>query len=366
MQTSELQFNIIYTPGTVRYLTPFVPTLLKWSDCRYRLVANGCADDECALLESICALDDRLQLLVMPEKRMVPHGETLDFLHERSDSEYFCFMDSDILATGPFLDDFRAELNDCEVFSSCLPLWHNLDDITIPKHFRHMHGIHAYTNNGMTIACDYFVIYNNKAFVEAREATGVGLTVVGWDNITAENQQTLRELGQQRGDYDSGKVLTMLMAARGARIRYRQSDRLKHIGGFTEVGALKGALLYSRGRMDNIANRLPGGLARLAIHIADFWYAQQRGSKENTRRENISLASRIRRRTATARYFYLLLIGLMDDAPVPQVPKLGDAEAEQRLHEVTGELRALATQVRSEPGPWQDPAAATAKTTSLS
>jgi hypothetical protein len=29
MKTAELQFNIIYTPGTVRYLPPFILTLLK-------------------------------------------------------------------------------------------------------------------------------------------------------------------------------------------------------------------------------------------------------------------------------------------------------------------------------------------------
>ena len=72
MKTAELQFNVIYTPGTVRYLTPFIASLLRWSDCRYRLVANGCSDDEVKLLSAVADLDDRLELLVMPEKRMVP------------------------------------------------------------------------------------------------------------------------------------------------------------------------------------------------------------------------------------------------------------------------------------------------------
>jgi hypothetical protein len=39
--------------------------------------------------------------------------------------------------------------------------------------FRHMHGIHAYTDNGHTIACDYFVIYANQAFRDAWRATGM-------------------------------------------------------------------------------------------------------------------------------------------------------------------------------------------------
>ena len=194
MRTTDLQFNIIYTPGTARYLTPFVATLLRWSDCRYRLVANGCSPAECELLEAVCALDERLELLVMPERRMVPHGETLDFLHARTDSPYFCFMDSDILATGPFLQEFQADLDDAELFSSGLPLWHNERDITIPDYFDHMHGIHAYTASGLTIACDYFVVYDNHAFVEAREATGMGLAVCGWQELSAANQDGIRKV----------------------------------------------------------------------------------------------------------------------------------------------------------------------------
>ncbi len=354
MRTSDLTFNIIYTPGTVRYLTPFVRTLLEWSDCRYRLVANGCSPAECELLQAVCALNDRLELLVMPEQRMVPHGETLNFLHACTDSDYFCFMDSDILATGPFLDDFRAELEQAEVFSSCLPLWHNPRDITIPKHFRHMHGIHAYTDNGLTIACDYFVVYDKKTFDAARAATGADLAVCSWQQIAPGNQEVLRQLGQQRADYDSGKVLTLLMLARGARVRFHQSDKLQHIGGFTEVGTRHGALLYSRGTLDQIVNALPGGMNRALLRLADAWYAWRRAPVGNSRSENLNLASRIRRRSTTARYFYSLIVGLMDDKPVPAVPRLGDLVAEQRLANVSKSIRELIRSVRQNPGPWQD------------
>ena len=358
MNTSELQFNVIYTPGTVRYLTPFISTLLRWSDCRYRMVANGCSDDECDLLRAITALDDRLELLIMPEKRMVPHGETLDFLHARTDSDWFCFMDSDILAVGPFLEDFQEDLEQAEVFSSCLPLWYNEDDITLPTSFRHMHGIHAYAENGATIACDYFVIYNNREFMKTREATGVGLKVIAWNELEAEHQEALEKMGLKKADYDSGKALTMLMADRGARVRYRQSDNLKHIGGFTEVGAIEGALLFSRGGFDKLANSFPRPIARWLIGLADIWYVRkhlwQKGPTQNSIEEDYNLASRIRRRTTTARYFYLLIIGLVDDQPLPTLPLLGDAIAEQRIAIVTNDIADLVKGVRTSPGPWQD------------
>jgi hypothetical protein len=354
MRTANLQFNIIYTPGTARYLSPFVLTLLRWSDCRYRLVANGCSDDEVELLRAVTALDERLELLIMPEKRMLPHGETLDYLHERTDSDHFCFMDSDILAVGPFLDDFRDEMRNSDLFSSCLPLWHNEKDTVIPDHFEHMHGIHAYTADGLTIACDYFVAYDNRTFVQTRKETGAGLRVMAWQELSAGNQRVISDLGQKRLDYDSGKVLTLLMIARGHRIGFRQSDNLKHIGGFTEAGTGDGGPLYNRGRLDGIAAKLPRLPGLLVTYLADAWYATIRRLPETGLRENISLASRLRRRTATAKYFYLLIVGLMDDKPVPKVPVLGDRVAEARLGQVSREIAELITQVRSESGPWQD------------
>ena len=146
------------------------------------------------------------------------------------------------------------------------------------------------------------------------------------------------------------------MAARGTRIRFRQSDMLKHIGGFTEVGALPDALLYSRGRLDRIAHDLGSAPGRALLRIADAWYAVKHGPKENGLRENLNLASRIRRRTTTARYFYLLIVGLMDDKQVPAVPMLGDPVAERRLQDATADIKTLINSVRNNPGPWQDPA----------
>ena len=55
----------------------------------------------------------------------------------------------------------------------------------------------------------------------------------------------------------------------------------------------------------------------------------------------------------------MLIVGLMDDEQVPQVPILGDRAAEQRLQTVSDEISDLIKKVRSEPGPWQDKDATT-------
>lgn len=354
MKTSELKFNIIYTPGTVRYLTPFITTLLKWSDLQFRLIGNGCSTAENDLLQQVSNLDARLSLQILPNPCMQPHGETLDLLWKQNAAEYFCFMDSDILATGPFLQDFLPGLTTADCFSSCLPLWHGPHDAVIPPDFRHMHGIHAWTDRGQTIACDYFVVYRQERLAATIKATGAGLQVVGWQDIAAINQRVLESLGQRRADYDSGKLLTLLMLADGARIEYRDSDKLKHIGGFTEVGTRPGEMLFSRGRFDRMAAAAPSPLRNWLIAGADNWYARRTPMHDNGWHEHRALVSRVRRRTLTARYFYLLLVGLMDDRPLPKAPYLGDSAADARIRLATHDLQQLIRDVRSQPGPWQD------------
>ena len=121
LQTADLQFNIIFTPYTVRYLKPFIASLLKWSDCRYRLVANALSSEDKDQLIELADQHDRLEFIVLSETGPIEHGKALRWLQERTESPWFCFMDSDIIATGPFLDQVAERLEHCDVISSGVP-----------------------------------------------------------------------------------------------------------------------------------------------------------------------------------------------------------------------------------------------------
>jgi hypothetical protein len=75
-----LVFHIIYVPGTVGYLLPLVPSLLRWSDCAFRLVANGCTEGEVAQLRAFTAGEPRAELLVIPTNRPLAHHDALNYL----------------------------------------------------------------------------------------------------------------------------------------------------------------------------------------------------------------------------------------------------------------------------------------------
>ena len=81
MDLSDLRINIIYTPGTVCYLSCFALGLVEWTDkCRFRLVANGCCREEEARLRRMADSDERLEVLALDSDRVLDHGTVLSLL----------------------------------------------------------------------------------------------------------------------------------------------------------------------------------------------------------------------------------------------------------------------------------------------
>ncbi len=352
MDTSQLQFNIIYTPHTVQYLSLFVPSLLEWMDCRFRIVANGCSPEEVELLKNLCATSDRLEFLMMSVDSMIQHGHALNWLHERTDSPWFCYMDSDIVATGPFMDAVREQLDNCDVFSSGLPLWASREDSVLPKKFRRMQGSHIYTDDGTCIACDFFAIFNNELVHKIKRETGVGFETYGWQDIPPEVQTRLKKTGMDKIDYDSGKVLTCLLLDEGVRYAYADFEHLRHLGGFSEKAGEGPAFVY-RGQIDRFAVNFLGGLfARPLLYLADVWYGfrtlpvgmNKAQAAQMPFAEKRIFASRVRKRINTARYFNVMLRAKLEGIDPPGYPLLGYKPAEKKLVDTANKIGDLLAQ----------------------
>jgi hypothetical protein len=349
MNTTELQFNIIYTPDTARYLSMFVPSLLEWMDCRFRIISNGCPPEEVQILRDLCATSDRLEFLMMSEKGMIQHGQALNWLHERCDSKWFCYMDSDIIATGPFMNKVGEYLESCDVFSSGLPLWHAPEDTILPRSFKRMSGSHIWTDDGICIGCDYFAIFNNELLTRVKKDSGIGFETYNWKNIPENIQALLREQKLEKIDYDSGKVLTALLLREGARYQHENFDDLKHLGGFSALSGDGAAFIY-RGQLDRIAVGWLGGLLSVPLlYLADYWYARTRRIGELDKAEIAALStaerrilqSRIRKRLNTARYFNVMMSSILRGSQPPDYPILGYKPAERRLVEAAIKIREI-------------------------
>jgi hypothetical protein len=349
MNTANLQFNIIYTPHTAEYLLPLLGSLLEWTDCSYRIVANGCAAAEQQVLRDYCTADERLEFMLAPGSDMIDHGSMLNWLLESTTSDWFCFMDSDILATGEYLEHIAGCMNDCDVYSSGHPLWYAPEDIVLPKSFRRLHGIHFGTTDGISLGGTYFAVYNRKVLIDAMQKTGVDFRIYRWENVPSQHHATLRDAGLDKLEYDTGMLLMSLMHTAGVRFRAEDLQPLRHLGGFSSRADDEPAYYY-RGRPDRIAVQFFGGaFAAPLLYLADCWYAFRRPSPGVSPAESATmpfaerriLEGRIRKRRNTARYFKALMQGLRGNQVLPAVPKLGHAPAEQRIAAVSEDVARL-------------------------
>ncbi len=332
MDTAELQFNIIYTPGSVAALSPFVASLLEWSDCRYQLVANGCDGAERQQLEAICEADDRLSYRCISTDGMIEHSDALELLQADCTDEWFCAMDSDIFATGDFTTDLSQCGDTADVVTGCLPVWAIASDQILKTSYRRLQGTHVELENGTVIGCTYLLMYKNSLIDKVRETDGIGFARYYFADLPTDKQDRIRSLGAEKTDYDTAIVLNLMLTSSGHRVAYCETPNLIHLGGLS--GVPKGNLQFSRGSLDKLSIQLKRTvLSGPVMWLADLYYGTANIDEKLTLAEYQNLASRARRRAGTSRYFGAVLNALLKHQPPPAVPHLANTRVEQKLDE---------------------------------
>jgi len=312
-ETTALTFNVIYLPETVRYLSLFVFSLLEWSGCRFRLVANGCSDEERELLRRLCEQDDRLEFLALPMTEVVPHYRALEFLRDRERSDHFCFMDADIMAVGEFEHEILSRLERCAGVFSGLPIWCTEAETLLPPRARRVVGRYHRTDQGLCLGTTYVAAYDNRKLGDLMSASGIGLRDYPWETIPEEHRRRLVEMGMRRDKFDTAKVANLLLQARGERLEFVDCDGLLHIGGYDA------RTLAERGE----------GLLRA------------RSLRHLVRRVRGLSAPRNRKRVHTCRHFVRVLEAVFRGETVPEPPSLGDSRIERRVRDFTDGIVAL-------------------------
>ena len=331
-----LTFNIVYTTGTAKYLLLFVFSLLKWSDASFCLVANACALDEVRLLERLCDTDSRLQFLVAPSPTIMRHGEVLDYLHSLRRADYFCFMDSDIIAFADFVAEMTPYLSEHAAVFSGSPIWCRQEEQTLSETLTSIPGHVHRTANGVCLGSSYFAIYENQVLTEFVASTGIGFGRYAWPVIPAPYQAELVRLGLKRTKYDTGKLLNILLGAQGTPLILLDSGCLYHVGGISAQTARRsGRLLRTKVKP---ARWVPRGKLRR-------WIARLGGLTRSQRSDVDAIDEELKglqiRRRRSAVYFHRLFSSLFESRPLPEIPRMGDPQIEKRLESVTGSLLAL-------------------------
>ncbi len=315
-------FNIIFTPGTVKYFRLFVLSLLRHSDLDFRLVSNGCATDEFHLLRDFAEANGRLSVTALPGQKMVEHFEALNHLHARyPDDDPFCFIDSDIRATGDFMSDLDHFSELRQATFSALPLWVE-DPVWRPG--LKMQGRYTRASDGSCLGSSYFAIYNRPALDSFMSKSGIDFSRYKWENLPKDIQQNLNDAAMSAKKHDTAKVLNVLFQQEGNTVEYRGSAHLLHVGGLSWI--------ISKAQL--LAPLLPKGGLPPQVELA---------AKIQTRKDFDSSWRRL-----VSEYIGKVLFSIIDDDDYPILPPIDDHKVLEQLELIGAELLSLKVEYYSE------------------
>ena len=246
---------------------------------------------------------------------MVKHGQALAYLQKRESSDYFCFMDSDILATGDFLSALVPDLTHQTAMFSGSPLWSSPNEQVLPDNDTRMRGWYSTTHTGVCLGSTYFAIYDNDALTRCVDTTGIDFCRYSWSNVPISHQQQLREMGLQKDVYDTGKLLNLLLFTEGRKLVNQNSPCLQHLGGISTYQAgLRSQQLTSGTILNNLLAELPKSRA-------------------------YQLLTPLARREVTLEYFTQLFESLFNSQPLPSLPQgINDPAIEKKVTDVTNSI----------------------------
>jgi hypothetical protein len=265
----DLVFNIIFTPGTFRYLRLFTRSLLQNSAVRFRLVANACPADELALMHEFRhQFEDRVvEIRRLATEVLVSHGRALEELYTTDDGGLFCFMDSDIKAKGPYMDEYLSRLPRCAAVTGAMPMF--------PTESRDeqaygLSGMHVVADDGFVFGSSYLALYVRAAVDEARERFGVRFVPYRWQQIPEAARDTLLAMDRGAGLYDTAKVLNVLLQAHGHAVEHVDHPNLAHIGGMSDYLSRRATASTTNGSGSQGRRRLRDGSADRRRDLASF------------------------------------------------------------------------------------------------
>lgn len=236
---TDLTLHVVFTPRTFERLVPLTRTLLADPAAMVRIAANGCDPNEIERMRVFAAETDRVEV-VDAGPAMLPHGEVLDLLFDRSGESHFAFADSDVFARGPFVGEIVRRRIDHAVVTTGDVAW--ADDDRLPVGAIDLVGRHAIGHDGFHYGSSYVACYDRSAVSEARARYGATFRTAVHERLDPVIQRRLTAFGRTFRRYDTAKVLNLLLAADGHRIEHFAHPALFHLGGISDFLSYPGTV----------------------------------------------------------------------------------------------------------------------------
>jgi hypothetical protein len=276
---SAFVFNVVWAGSDFPYLRHFVSSQMRHSDARFRFVANGCPPDQVRLMEALAdASAGRVVEVFVSSATIDRHGAALDtVLAARDDGEFFCFVDPDILAEGPYLREFGDALEaGCAAVTSGKGVW--TDDVVVPVGHPGVPGECFYSQDGYLFGSPHFAMYRRTPLQEMIARWEVGFASAGGD-LPQHANDALAAAGHAYWIYDTGKIVNALLQEDGHRLRHIEHPALLHIGGMSHylTTPAGGAKPRAPGEATDLGLPWPAARLEVARHTAALLRALSQG-----------------------------------------------------------------------------------------
>ena len=297
MNLSDLRINIVYTPGTVSYLSCFSLSLVEWtSECRFRLVSNGCSQEEERTLRRVTDSDERLEFLSLDTDRVIDHGTALSLLERQESARTFAFLDSDIFATGDFLSDLSEDFASADAVFSFPLTWTFGEKSTVQQWEMWDTGMYSSIDQGVCLGSTLFALYDRDALGALGQKVDVGFRRCYWRQIPHRIRKELSQKRQVKAVYDTGQLVNILLSNRGCDLRFGKTSSLTHLGGMSASLQRRDSLSF----ISRLVRSFGGTLGR-------YLYYRVRSGRLVSFREVALSRERTRHRLARAEYLRYLL-----------------------------------------------------------
>ena len=328
---AELRFNILFVPETVGLLAPLVWSLLRCTDCcTFRLVNNGCSQAEAKKLEALRVEHERLEYGSLCPHQVIKHGEALSLLQQEERGRFFAFLDSDIFATAQFLPALLDELATASAVFACSNIWLEQGDHVMRPNQHCMSAVHHWLDDGRCVGSSHFAVYWNQDLNSVIRENHVDLRPYRWKSLPTLLRRKLAEANLEMAEYDTAKMINVLMLIEGRKSSFLQVAGLTHLGGISSafIDYPKDGMLRSA-----LRTLLPNPLRQLYYYsLYSKWIA---GSEAKV------IARRSARRLSTSASLVHVLAGLNEGDRSSAVAALSDNSLSEKTRRVIQKLMEL-------------------------
>lgn len=319
----ELQFYIIITPGSLKFLKFALWSLQRRHDLSIILVSNGLNLDEINSLK-LFSESIECQYLILKTDSVLSHGMALNQLIENHQGTYFCFCDSDIVSTDAMADDIPLD-NKYVAWSSCDAMF--WDDSPVK-------GLLGRCNqwpDGSPNLSSFFCIYNTEVIKESMKRYGLGFENIRINEIKSSAvKKVLINKGvveDSKKRLDTGKALTASLDLGLYHYAHVEIPSLLHIGGMSSW-MLNGdkSLLHTK---YHLTDSELYDLAPLGSWLFNSNAHKSQGNK--------MFFIRRQQRLAAARYCFQMISHFVDKTPKPS-HTLSNQDLNQKLKQISNTL----------------------------